>query len=385
MNPLESQLDYPFGDQLPAPAARIEVAPGVFWIRMPLPFALDHINLWLLRDCFDGRDGWTVVDCGISDKVIRGLWERVIADQLDGLPVVRVICTHTHPDHVGLAAMLTERFSAPLWMTLGEYAFGRVLSRDDARRQRRFGGRALPPPRDGGVLRRGGPQPQPGVFREPGAVDAAVPSPASSTGEEVRIGGRDWRVIIGLGHSPEHASFYCEEDRLLIAGDMVLPRISTNVSVWDIEPLSNPVQWFLDSLRKFEPCAEDTLVLPSHGRPFRKLHVRLRQLDDHHQERLSMLLSACGERSITRRAGGAADVQPKLRHPPDDLRPRRSARAPACALVCRRSQPVGGRGRRGAFRGSAGGLKRLKPPPEPPLRKPLSNLLGTRLPLGTRL
>jgi glyoxylase-like metal-dependent hydrolase (beta-lactamase superfamily II) len=113
-------------------------------------------------------------------------------------------------------------------------------------------------------------------------------------GEGIRIGGRRWQVIIGLGHSPEHASLYCEEERLLISGDMVLPRISTNVSVGAIEPLSNPVQWFLDSLRRFERCAPDTLVLPSHGRPFRRLHVRLRQLADHHQERLSMLLSACG-------------------------------------------------------------------------------------------
>ena len=112
--------------------------------------------------------------------------------------------------------------------------------------------------------------------------------------------GASWRVIIGLGHSPEHASLYCAEDRLLISGDMVLPRISTNVSVLDIEPLSNPVQWFLDSLKKFERCDEDTLVLPSHGRPFRKLHVRLRQLDDHHQERLSMLLSACREKPLMR-------------------------------------------------------------------------------------
>ncbi len=298
MNPLESQLDYPLGEQLPAAAARIEVAPGIYWIRMPLPFALDHVNIWLLRDCFDGREGWTVVDCGISDEVIRGLWEQVIAEQLDGLPVVRVICTHTHPDHVGLAAMLTERFSAPLWMTLGEYAFGRVLC-------------ATMPGANGDSaaehFRRHGVAP---AFveavrnRNQGYFASLVPAmPLTFTriieGERIRIGGRHWQVIIGLGHSPEHASFYCAEDRLLISGDMVLPRISTNVSVFDIEPFSNPVQWFLDSLKKFQRCASDTLVLPSHGRPFRGLHVRLRQLDDHHQERLSMLLSACGERSLS--------------------------------------------------------------------------------------
>jgi glyoxylase-like metal-dependent hydrolase (beta-lactamase superfamily II) len=308
LNSFESQLDYPFDEQIPAPASRIEVAPGVFWIRMPLPFALDHINIWLLRDSFDGREGWTVVDCGISDKVIRGLWERVIADQLEGLPVVRVICTHTHPDHVGLAAMLTDRFSAPLWMTLGEYAFGRVLS---ATMPGANGDSAAAHFRRHGMAESFVEEVR---NRNQGYFASLVPAmPLAFTriiGEEaIRIGGRNWRVIIGLGHSPEHASFYCDDDRLLIAGDMVLPRISTNVSVWDIEPLSNPVQWFLDSLRKFEPCAEDTLVLPSHGRPFRKLHVRLRQLDDHHQERLSMLRSACRERSIS-----AAQAVPLMFH-----------------------------------------------------------------------
>ncbi|MBA3479321.1 MAG: MBL fold metallo-hydrolase, partial [Lautropia sp.] len=117
-------------------------------------------------------------------------------------------------------------------------------------------------------------------------------------GQQISIGDRAWQVVIGHGHSPEHASLYCSGHRLLIAGDMVLPRISTNVSVFDIEPLSNPVQWFLDSLRKYQACDPGTLVLPSHGRPFRRLHERLRQLDDHHQERLSMLLSACCEQTL---------------------------------------------------------------------------------------
>jgi glyoxylase-like metal-dependent hydrolase (beta-lactamase superfamily II) len=297
LNPLESQLHYPFDDRIPDPATRIEVAPGIFWVRMPLPFALDHVNLWLLRDSFDGRDGWTLIDTGISDRVIRGLWERLIVEQLEGLPIVRVLCTHTHPDHVGLAEMLTSRFEAPLWMTAAEYAFGRILC---AGKPGANGDSAAAHYRRHGM--------------EPAFVDevrnrnrnyfaSLVPAmPLSYTrmieGQRVRIGERTWRVIIGLGHSPEHASLYCAEDRLLIAGDMVLPRISTNVSVFDIEPLSNPVQWFRDSLKKYQACDEDTLVLPSHGRPFSRLHVRLRQLDEHHQERLSMLLDACQEAPV---------------------------------------------------------------------------------------
>jgi glyoxylase-like metal-dependent hydrolase (beta-lactamase superfamily II) len=298
LNPLEAQLLYPLDEKLPAPATRLEVAPGLFWIRMPLPFALDHVNLWLLRDHFDGRDGWTLIDCGIADATIRGLWERLIAEQLQGLPIVRVLCTHTHPDHVGLAAMLTERFGAPLWMTVGEYAFGRVLC-------------ATLPGANGesaaAHFRRHGMEPAfvEGVRnRNRGYFSQLVPAmPLEFTriieGQTIRIGERRWQVVVGLGHSPEHAALYCAEDRLLISGDMVLPRISTNVSVFDIEPLSNPVQWFLDSLKKYQPCDPDTLVLPSHGRPFSRLHVRLRQLDDHHQERLSMLLSACRERSLS--------------------------------------------------------------------------------------
>ncbi len=306
MNPLESQLSYPFGDDLPEAAARIEVAPGVYWVRMPLPFALDHVNLWLLRDRLDGRDGWTVIDCGIASAEIRGLWERLIADGLEGLPILRVLCTHTHPDHVGLAAMLTERFSAPLWMTLGEYAIGRILC---ATMPGANGESAATHFETHGMDK---------AFvdavrnRNQGYFASLVPAMPLSFrriigGEKVRIGERAWQVIIGLGHSPEHASLHCEKDGLLISGDMVLPRISTNVSVFDIEPLANPLQWFLDSLTTFEPCREDILVLPSHGRPFRNLHVRLRQLRDHHDERLSMLLTACREGPLC-----AAEVVPLM-------------------------------------------------------------------------
>jgi glyoxylase-like metal-dependent hydrolase (beta-lactamase superfamily II) len=136
MNALEHQLDYPFKDTLPDPGHAFEVTPGVFWLRMPLPFALDHINLWLLRDEIDGQQGWTVVDCGITSDTIKANWERVFDTVLDGLPVLRVIVTHCHPDHIGLAHWICaggdkQRWDVRLWMTLGEYMQARVMAAGD--------------------------------------------------------------------------------------------------------------------------------------------------------------------------------------------------------------------------------------------------------------
>lgn len=292
MNPLESRLEYPFGEVLPAPGKKLPVGPGVYWIRKPLPFALDHINLWLLRDQFEGRDGWTVIDCGIGSEATRQAWDQVIANELEGLPIVRVLCTHTHPDHLGNAGWLTARFDVPLWMTLGEYAMGRVLQS------------ALPGTDGAGIV---------GHFIAHGLDDPAhiakleqrtsyfsrlVPEvPLSfrriSEGEQVTIGARSWRVITGFGHSPEHAALFAEDGAILISGDMLLPRISTNVSVHSMEPEANPLQQFLDSIDRFDGLPEDTLVLPSHGRPFRHLHERVRQLHQHHDERLGEVRALC--------------------------------------------------------------------------------------------
>ena len=290
MNHLESQLQYPFGDAVPAVGDVHEIAPGVDWARMPLPFALDHINVWLLRD--GGR--WSVVDTGVDRPETRSGWEQVLTDKLDGAGIGRVIATHCHPDHVGLSGWLCDRFDAPLWMTTGEFGFARMMAA------------ALP-----GV---DGPSAVP-HFERHGLVDetmleqmrsrrnyypSLVPSvPQAYTrmqdGQHVQIGDHRWRVITGFGHSPEHASLYCEDLNLLISGDMVLPRISTNVSVFAVEPEANPVQLYLDSLRKFAGLPEDVLVLPSHGKPFRGLHTRIEQLHMHHTERLAEVLAACTE------------------------------------------------------------------------------------------
>ena len=132
MQSLESQLDYPFGDTLPERGETIEVAPGVHWVRMGLPFQLDHINLWLLRDELeeDGerRQGWTIVDSGIDDAATRAAWEKIFATVLGGLPVLRVIVTHMHPDHMGLAHWLTERWNARLWISATDFNVARIAS-----------------------------------------------------------------------------------------------------------------------------------------------------------------------------------------------------------------------------------------------------------------
>jgi glyoxylase-like metal-dependent hydrolase (beta-lactamase superfamily II) len=311
MNAQESELVYPFGDALPDPGAKREIAPGIYWIRKPLPFALDHINLWLLRDRFDGRDGWTVIDCGIASETTRDLWLQVIADALDGLPIVRILCTHTHPDHLGNAAWLQRQMPAdrlpPLWMTLGEYAMGRVLQ-------------AVLPGTDGpGIVTHyeahglTDPIYLKALTERTGYFPKMVPDMPLAyrrivDGEAIAIGDDSWRVITGFGHSPEHAALYAERANVLISGDMLLPRISTNVSVHALEPEANPVRQFLDSIDRFRPLPHDALVLPSHGKPFRRLHRRVEQLHEHHDARLAEVLAFCDSPRT------AADVVPVMFH-----------------------------------------------------------------------
>ena len=300
MNPNEQKLTYPWADALPEPGHARVVADGVRWIRMPLPFALDHINLWLLRDQIDGREGWTIVDCGVSRDDVKTLWEEVFINALDGLPVLRVIVTHMHPDHVGLAYWLCEKWNVPLWMTMTDYAVARLWSRPAVN-----GSAAGGPNGQSAVehfTRHGlnNPEAQEKIRQRSNYYPSLVPDvPARFNrmmqGDRILIGGRYWRVIVGYGHAPEHASLYCDTLQVLISGDMVLPRISTNISVFDFEPESNPLPLYLNSLRGYDELAEDTLVLPSHGRPFKGLHERIAQQHQHHAERLAEVLDACSD------------------------------------------------------------------------------------------
>jgi glyoxylase-like metal-dependent hydrolase (beta-lactamase superfamily II) len=294
MNPLEAQLSYPFGDAIPAPGAVQQVAPGLAWIRMPLPFALDHINLWLLADEQEGRAGWSIIDSGAGTDATRAAWEQVLGEGLQGAPLLRVFATHCHPDHVGLSGWLSSRFDAPFWTTAGEFAFARMMA---AALPGVDGPSAIPHFERHGLT-------DPSMLEQMRSRKNYYPSlvpavPQAYTrlqdGDLVRIGHHGWRVITGFGHSPEHAALYCEALNTLVSGDMVLPRISTNVSVFAVEPEGNPLKQYLDSLEKFTKLPEDTLVLPSHGKPFRGLHTRIAQLRDHHTARLAEVIVACAE------------------------------------------------------------------------------------------
>lgn len=299
-NPQEHELTYVLGDTLPVAGHTLEIAPGIRWLRMGLPFALDHINLWLVRDEVDGRQGWTIVDCGIANDATRAAWERIFAEDLDGLPVLRVLVTHMHPDHIGLAHWLTERWSTPewpcrLWISLSDWNAARMASISTTG----FGGEAAAtffgshgvtdPAALDKVRQRG---------NYYASMVPAVPRQfrRMMEGQRLTMGGHVWTCHAGYGHAPEHISLHCEALGVLISGDMVLPRISTNISVIDIEPEADPLPLYLASIERMRRLPADTLVLPAHGKPFRGLHPRIQQLQDHHTDRLADVMAACAVR-----------------------------------------------------------------------------------------
>jgi glyoxylase-like metal-dependent hydrolase (beta-lactamase superfamily II) len=304
-------LQYPFS----APAADgevVEVAPGVLWARMPMPMSLDHVNVWLLR-C---ETGWTIVDTGLATETTKALWERIVERHLDGLPVEALVCTHFHYDHAGLAAWITERFGVPLYMTLAEFltmrVLGGTLTDPPPPEQREFYARAgLPAERAARLFD--------ALRRDPFMPPRQGQYRRLRDGDVLLIGPRHWQVLIGEGHSPEHACLYCAEDRLLISGDQLLPRISSNVLVSSFEPEGNPLALWFRSLDRLDRCAPGTLVLPSHQNPFRGLHARVQELREHHRQQFDTLthhLAAQGECTAFEAMGA---LFPRLRHAADDI------------------------------------------------------------------
>ena len=282
---LPMSLHYPHAHP-PADGELIEVAPGIFWLRMPLPFQLNHINLWLLRD----GDGWVIVDTGFPDDAVRATWTQII-EQLDG-PVKRLIVTHFHPDHLGLAAWLMEKTGAPLAMTAGEFLTAHAVWNEVGGHGARF---MVEQFRQHGLDAE-----RLAKFEMRGSgYRKAVPALPEyyqrlKAGDVATVNGKKWQILIGHGHAPEHMSLYCAELGVLISGDMLLPKISTNISVFAATPNDDALGCFLHSLDGFaRDMPEQTLVLPSHGLPFVGVQSRVAALHAHHEERLQALEEAC--------------------------------------------------------------------------------------------
>lgn len=293
-------LTYPF-DNGPQTGQAVDIAAGVKWLRMPLGGPLGFINIWAVAEA----EGWAIIDTGISGPETMEAWLQALAGPLRGRPVTRVFATHMHPDHVGMAGWLTRKFDVRLWMTRLEYVTCRTLAADTGREA----------PQDG--IR---------FYRAAGWDEAALevyrarfgffgkglhPLPDSfhrlSDGDEIRIGDYLWRVVVGSGHSPEHACLHCPELQVFISGDQVLPRISSNVSIYPTEPDADPLSDWLASLARLKRRApEDVLVLPAHNDPFFGLHARLDHLIEGHERSLERL-----HRSIAQ-PKRAVDVFPVL-------------------------------------------------------------------------
>lgn len=281
-------------DEAPAPGSVTEIADGIYWLRFALPMSgLNHINLWALKD----KDGWMIVDTGIANKDSKDIWETHFAELMGGRPINRVLCTHLHPDHTGLAGWLCRKFDAPLLMTRGEYFLCRLLAADTGQ----------PAPREGiKFYRKAGftdEQIELYKIRFGGFGKAISPLPHSydrlTDGEMGLINGKEWRIIIGSGHSPEHACLYSPELNICMTGDQLLPNISSNVSVWPTEPEGNPLEEWISSCHKLKrELPEDVLVCPAHGIPFRGAHKRLDKLILHHERALERLLEACREEKL---------------------------------------------------------------------------------------
>jgi len=284
----QPSISYPFPEP-PEDGGVREVAPGIFWLHMPLPMVgLSYINLWLMDD----GDGWTIVDTGVNDPNTVEVWERVFKEELGGKPVKRLVCTHFHPDHMGVAGWLVKRWNdIPLWTGRCEWLQAQALTsvrgeawRDNAEKFYRLTDAEKVVAQ--GFINIGNPY-----------AKQVTPIPPSfyrlEQGDTFEMGGRTWEIITGKGHSPEHVCLFCPEEKLLISGDIVLPSISPLLGVWANEPDQDSLGEYLSCLSKFSHLPEDTLVLPSHKLPFTGLHHRISELEHHHDERLETTLRAC--------------------------------------------------------------------------------------------
>ena len=275
----------------PAPGAAMEVAEGVLWLRLPLPMALDHVNIYAL----DEGCGWTIVDAGLDTPECRDAWRAALAGPLAGKPITRVLLTHFHPDHVGLAGWFMAEHGAALWTTRTSWLLARMLILDEHPR---------PQPETLAFWRAGG---MPAAELERRATsrpfnfaDIAAPLPLGfhriAEGEVIAAGGRRWRVRMGEGHAPEMATLWSLDDNLVLGADQLLQRISPNIGVHASEPRADPLaEWFESSARLAAFAREDHLVLPGHDLPYTGLPARMAQLIENHHGALARLRAHLAE------------------------------------------------------------------------------------------
>jgi glyoxylase-like metal-dependent hydrolase (beta-lactamase superfamily II) len=283
-----ADLAFPRPDA-PEPGELIEIAPGVLWLRLALPFALNHVNVYLIED----GPGWALLDTGVDDERTRAAWENVLARQLRGRNLTRLIITHYHPDHMGLAGWLAERCEIEVFMPQTEYLFAQNL---------RFNPDALASSAHRTFYRRGGlgaETTESVIGRGHGYLKLTSGLPPvyrrRVAGDSLKIGGRVFEVLTGAGHAPEQAMLLCRADGLFFADDQVLARISPNVSVWPIEPTADPLAAYLGSLSEVRELPGDLLVLAAHHLPFYGLHRRIDELARHHAQRCADIAATCSE------------------------------------------------------------------------------------------
>ena len=282
---MSAPLSFPW-EAPPGEGEAIEVGENALWMRLPLPMALDHVNVYAFWD----DDGWTIIDTGFDTHRSRKIWEKLLSGPLGGKPVARVIVTHHHPDHVGLAGWFQRDHGADLITTRTAWLFARMLLLDE---------QMVPVDETLAYWRSAGMHEEVLDERKHARpfnyIDIVADMPLGfrrvKEGDAIRFGGRTWDVRIGNGHAPEHATFWSRDCELVLGGDQLLATISPNLGVYATEPEADPVGDWLDSCTRLAPYARDShLVLPGHKLPYRGLPTRMRQLINNHHSALERVL-----------------------------------------------------------------------------------------------